>query len=338
MDVKEEYDFITNPVIELEDNVKVIKWYETNYELYLTENKLELFRKKLMKNLTEIISLDKIKKLLIEFIIRQSVLNVYSLIEFAYEYIGLLLPEHHSKETIPSLYMMFELFEIDSYEHHIDKHGKEISIKQHDIMMELPMDILKTLYGLPTKISQIYRALFPNTWAQAYFNFTTDIIIHPTKDEKMIVIVHFKYYHGYIDHPNTHTLLDNVRTVQFLKNHYTVLELVNEYMLDAPFPTIYGVSTAFIVDDDNMSVKISCYHPELSFGNKLKYFECSEIDLKIPGDSTFGYLTNKNAFDPHQYHYILRRLSRYLYEYPYVPYNCIMCEDDLPYDIMYFHV
>lgn len=336
IDIEDEYNFIIDPIIELENNVKIIKWYESNYKVYLTKSKLELFQNKLMINLIEYISLDKIHQLLVEFIERQNVENIYSLIEFAYEYPGVLLPDKNYKESLPTLYMMFEPFEIYDYTDDQYSNGNEISIKQHNLMMELPMNILKSIYGLPTKISQIYRSLFPNTWAQAYFNFTTEIIIYP-KDENMIVIVCFQYYHGYDNHPNTLTLLDNLRTVQFLKNHYTILHLSKDYDLDVPFPVIRGVAKNFFVKDDNMNVKISCYHPDLLF-NHFTEIEFSQTNLKIPGDPTFGYLTDKNAFDPHQYHYILRRLSRYLYDYSYTPYQCIMSEDDLPDEVMYFYV
>ena len=337
VDIDKEYDFLTKPVIELENNVKVIKWFEKNYELYLTDKKLELFRNKLMKNLNETISLNKIHELIVNFIIKQYDENIYSLIEFSYEYPGVLLPEQISKESIPSVYMMYKSIDIYNYEEDEYTNDKQILIKQHNLMVELPMNILKTLYGLPTKISQIYRSLFPNTWAQAYFNFTDEIYIHPIINDKIIVILTFRYYDGYIDHQNTRTLLDNIKTVQFLKNHYTILSLKKDYSLNVPFPTIYGISNEFIVDDDNMDIKVSCYHPDLLFGEFIE-LAYGHSDLKIPGDDTFGYLNDKNAFDPHQYHYILRRLSRYLYNQPYTPYHCIMSKDDLPDKLMYFHV
>lgn len=337
VEIDKEYDF-KEPILEIENGVKIIRWFEPNYEVYLTNDKLELFRNKIMKScqLTEMISLEKIKILLDEFIQRQSILNEYSLIEFAYENIGVLIPSFHDyKEPIPILYMMFELFEVFDYTDSVIKKGKNISIKQHSIMMELPINVLKTFYGLPTKISQVFRSLFPNTWAQAYFNFMTNIIIHPI-DDKMIVIVLFKYYEGYTNHPNTHTMLDNINTVQLLKEHSTTLLLVKEYTLNVPFPTIFGVSKEFNVEDDNMSVKVSCYNHELEFGDdvKLNYPK----DWKIPGDDSFGRLDDKDAFDPHQYHYVLRRLTRALYDYEYKPYDYILSEHDLPEEIMYFKI
>jgi hypothetical protein len=231
--------------------------------------------------------------------------------------------------------MMFDELEIFDYKDDVFKNNKNISIKQHSLMIELPMNVLKTFYGLPTKLSQVFRSLFPNTWPQAYFNFMTNIIIRPNGD-KMIVIVLFRYYEGYTNHPNTHTMLNNIDTVQFLKNHSTTLSLVKDYTLNVPFPTIFGVSKEFNVEDDNMSVKVTCYNPELEFGDdvKLNYPK----DWKIPGDDSFGYLDNKDAFDPHQYHYILRRLSRCLYEYDFKPYECIMSEYDLPEEVMYFKI
>jgi hypothetical protein len=338
VDIDKEYEF-TEPILELENDVKVIKWFESDYNVYLTTHKLELFRDKLMKSchLTEMISLEKIKSLLDEFIIRQYISNQYSLIEFAYEYIGVLIPEYyHDKESIPSLYMMFEPFELFDYVDNIIKNGKHISIKQHSIMMELPRNVLKTFYGLPTKISQVFRSLFPNTWSQAYFNFMTNIIIHPTNDDKMIVIVLFRYYDGYTNHPNTHTMLDNIKTVQFLKDHSTTLSLVKDYTLNVPFPIIFGMSNEFKVEDDNMSVKVTCYNADLEFSDNIELVYPE--DCKIPGDDTFGYLDNKNAFDPHQYHYVLRRLTRVLYDYDYIPYQCIMSEYDLPEEVMYFKI
>jgi len=339
VDIDHEYDLINEPIIELENGIKIIKWFESNYEVYLTENKLELFRKKIVDtcHLTNIFTLNRMKEILIDFIQHQQVLNVYSLIEFAYEYPGVLIQEsQHPKEPIPTLYMMFEPFEISNYEDDVCTNRNQVSIKQHNLMFELPMNVLTTYYGLLTKISQVYRSLFPNTWSQAYFNFTTDIIIHPLNDDKMIVITQFCYYHGYDNHPNTHTLLDNIKTVQLLKDNYTVLNLVKDYDLNVPFPIIYGVSEEFYVNDDNMSVKVTCYHPELSFNNEIKL--TFPEDWKIPGDDTFGYLDNKDAFDPHQYHYILRRLTRRLYRYDYKQYICIMSEYDLPDDVMYFYV
>ncbi len=337
VDIEKDYEF-TTPVLELENKVKIIRWFEPDYLVYLTNEKLELFRTKLMDSchLTELISLDKIKGMIDEFITRQYVLNQYSLIEFAYQHIGVLLPEYqHDKEPIPCLYMMFEPFEIFDYVDHVIKKFKHVSVKQHSLMMELPLNVLNTYYGLPTKISQVFRSLFPNTWPQAYFNFMTTIMVYP-KGDNMIVIVLFRYYEGYNNHPNTHTMLDNIKTVQFLKDRTVTLSLVKDYKLNAPFPTIYGVSNEFKVDDDNMKVKVTCYNPELEFGEdiKLVYPE----DWKIPGDDSFGHLDNKDAFDPHQYHYVLRRITRVLYDYDYKPYECIMSEYDLPEEVMYFKV
>jgi hypothetical protein len=337
VDIDHDFEF-TDPVLVLDDGVKLIQWFESDYTVYLTKDKLELFRTQLMKSchLTVMISFEKIKSLLDEFIVRQYVLNQYSLIEFAYEHIGVLLPEyHHEKESIPCLYMMFEPFELFDYTDDVIRKDKHISIRQHSIMMELPMNVLKTFYGLPTKISQVFRSLFPNTWSQAYFNFMTNIIVHP-KGDTMIVIVLFRYYDGYTNHPNTHTMMDNIKTVQFLKGKYTTLSLVKEYTLNVPFPTIYGVEHEFKVDDEDMKVKVTCYNPELEFGDSIKLNYPK--DWKIPGDDSFGYLENKNAFDPHQYHYVLRRLTRVVYEYDYKPYECIMSEYDLPEQIMYFKV
>jgi hypothetical protein len=339
VDTNEDYDLVNQPVLELEKDIHIIKWFESDYTLYLTDEKLELFRNKIMKDcqLTESFSLEKMKELIETFIQNQLILNIYSLIEFTYEHIGVLLPEQtHSKEPIPTLYMMFEPFEIYDYEDDVCEKGKEISIKQHSLMMELPMSLLKIYYGLTTKISQVYRSLFPNTWSQAYFNFTSNIIIHPIEDDKMIVITMFSYYHGYMNHPNTHTLLDNVKTVQLLKDKSTTLSLVKDYTLNVPFPTIFGVSNEFNVIDENMDVKVACYCPEFTFGKSIEL--SPPDDWKIPGDSTFGYLNDKDAFDPHQYHYILRRLTRSFYGYRYQPYYCIMSEDDLPEEVMYFKV
>jgi hypothetical protein len=328
----------TEPVM-IRDGVQMIKWFETNYEMYLTQNKLELFRKKIMDtcHLNEIFSFTKMKSILIDFIERHDVVNVYSLIEFAYEYPSVLLPEQNDdKESIPSVYIMFKPLELDEYKDDVNKYGHQVSIKQHSIMMELPMDVLKTFYGLPTKISQVFRSLFPNTWAQAYFNFTSYIIIHPLKNGNMIVITSFNYYHGYMEHPNTLTMLDNIKTVQFLKHRHVVLPLINEYKLDIPFPIIYGVSDEFKVEDENMNVKVACYHPDLTFGEEIELFDDSNDESKIPGDVTFGFLDNKYAFDPYQYHYVLRRITRYLYGYTYRPYRCIMSMNDLPNEVMYF--
>lgn len=337
VEINKEYEF-TEPILNIDNDVKIIKWFEPDYNVYLTTDKLELFRNKFMKSchLTEMISLEKIKSLLDEFILRQCILNQYSLIEFAYEHIGVLLPSYQDdKEPIPCIYMMFEKFDIFDYTNHIIKKGKHISIKQHSLMIELPLNVLKTFYGLPTKLSQVFRSLFPNTWPQAYFNFMTNIIIRPNGD-KMIVIVLFRYYEGYTNHPNTHTMLDNIKTVQFLKNHSTTLSLVKDYTLNVPFPTIFGVSKEFIVEDDNMSVKVTCYNSELEFNDDVNLIYPK--DWKIPGDDSFGYLDNKDAFDPHQYHYLLRRLSRCLYEYDFKPYEYIMSEYDLPEEIMYFKI
>jgi hypothetical protein len=326
-------------IVEIEDDAHVldnmIQWYDPKNEM--SESRLEYFRMKIMKssNLIEPFSLEKMKQLLDEYLQRQSSDHIESLIELAYEYPGVLLPEQRNeKEYIPSLHIMFNGVDIFHYKEDINVNGIRISIKQHDLMMELPIHVLKTLYGLPTKISQVYRALFPNTWAQAYFNFTTDIIIHPMYNDKMIVIIIFDYYYGYNNHPNTHTLLDNTNIVQLLKNNHTLLPLTNRYTLECPFPTIYGVNALFNVNDNNMDVKVGCYNPELDFGNEIELPK--QTPWKIPGDTTFGFLEDKNAFDPHQYHYILRRISRALYEYPLETYECIMSDKDLPDEIMYF--
>jgi hypothetical protein len=337
VEINKEYEF-TEPILNIDNDVKIIKWFEPDYTVYLTTDKLELFRNKIMKSchLTEMISLEKMKSLLDDFILRQCILNQYSLIEFAYQHIGVLLPPYYdNKEPIPSIYMMFDELEIFDYNDDVFINNKNISIKQHSLMIELPIKVLKTFYGLPTKLSQVFRSLFPNTWPQAYFNFMTNIIIHPTGD-KMIVIVLFRYYEGYTNHPNTHTMLDNINTVQFLKNHSTTLSLVKDYTLNIPFPTIFGVSKEFNVEDDNISVKVACYNPELEFGDdiKLNYPK----DWKIPGDDSVGYLDNKDAFDPHQYHYLLRRLSRCLYEYDFNPYEGIISVYDLPEEVMYFKI
>lgn len=330
---EKEKEYVVVDMDNLEDNM--IEWYDPKIEL--SESILERFQMKLMKSchLTEPISLEKIDVLLNEYIERQGSVNRQCLLELAHEYPGLLLPEQRNeKEYIPGLHIMFNEFDLYSYQEDKPIQGIRISIKQHDLMMELPIDILKTLYGLPTKISQIYRALFPNTWSQAYFNFTTNILIHPTYNKKMIVIVVFTYYHGYTNHPNTHTLLDNLNTVQLLKHHHTVLPLTNRYTINSPFPTIYGISPTFDVIDWNMDVKVACYNDALDFGDPIELPK--QTNWKIPGDPTFGYLEDKNAFDPHQYHYVLRRISRHLYEYPLLPYECIMSENDLPDEIMYF--
>ncbi len=296
---------------------------------------LDVLRLKIMEscNLTELFSLEKMEYLLSKFLNRNP-----NMIELAIEYPGLLLPSQdytEGKEFIPNLTISLDKPILTDYHNKVIRDDK-ISIRLHSLMMELPMNILKTFYGCPAKLSQIYRSLLPNTWPQANFNNTTDIIIHPLNNGNMIVIVKFDYYHGYDNHINTITLLDNVKTIYSLKNHYTTLSLKNTLKEGIPFPTIYGVSDSFKIIDDNMDVKISCYHPSLVFDNEI-YLPIPS-NCKIPGDSTFGYITDKDEIDPHQYHYILRRLSRYLYDYPYSPYKCIMNEYDLPEKIMYFNI
>ncbi len=301
---------------------------------------LELLRLSIMKscNMIELFSLEKMNSLLKEYLNRHSYPED-KLIYLVLKYPGLLLPSQdytEGKEFIPSLRISFEHPILHDYKDKIIKEDNKLSIKLHSLMIELPMNILNTFYGLPTKLSQIYRSLFPNTWPQANFNNTSEIIIHPLINDNMIVIVKFDYYHGYLNHINTITLLDNLKTNHLLKHHYTTLSLQNKIKEGIPFPTIYGLSNSFTIIDDNMDVKVSCYHPSLSFNNEINLSIPS--NCKIPGDSTFGYITNKDEIDPHQYHYILRRLSRYLYEYPYIPYQCIMSEKDLPETIMYFNI
>lgn len=344
--IDEDIEFNT-PIFKLlndNESTYIMKWINKP-TVSVGDNKLNQFRMKFMKscNLTEEISLEKMNSLIISYLNRQkknSLNECYQLIELAYEYPGLLLPENRVKEGLPKLHISLEEPLIVDYDDNKLVNENKISIRLHSLMMEMPIKVLKTFYGCPSKLSQIYRSLFPNTWSQALFNFTTDLIIHPTYNEKMIVIVKFKYYHGYDNHLNTETLLDNLNTLQLLKNNYTVLKLNNVLKstmdVNVPFPTIYGLSKTFTILDEPMDIKVTCYNTKLTFNNEI---ELSTVDhWKIPGDTTYGFITDKNGIDPHQYHYILRRLSRYLFDYPYIPYYCIMSEDDLPDDIMYFNV
>lgn len=332
-------DSFTSPILEIRNS------YVMKSNTIIKESKIEKLKMKVMKscNIIKPFSNEKMKIMLDHYLKRQNLNNEYQLIELAYAYPGLLLPEQHSvigKEFLPNLYLSFEPIKLEYYKDKKIINDNQITIQFHSLMMELPIDILKTFYGLPTKLSQIYRSLFPNTWPQALFNFTTDIIIHPTYNGKMIVVVNFAPYHGYVDHPNTITLLDNLNTLTLLKKNYTTLSLDNTLTssLDKtiPFPIIDGLPDCFQIIDYKMDIKISCYRPDLSFINEIQLD--FPTNWKIPGDTSFGFITNKNGVDPHQYHYILRRLVRYLFDSPYVPYKCIMSEDDLPDTIMSFEV
>lgn len=322
------------------DTIMITKWDSTiitDIQLsdYITEHKLILLMKEMMFQSQIIVPIHKMKEIVTSYLKRQMInqLNtnqVIQLLELAYQYSGLLLYPQQTNDTpgreyVPELYVIFDDHKLHEYistlphqDEYLD-YGNMISIRFPCLMFELPTYVLKTLHGCLTKISQCFRAIFPNIWPQSMLNLMTRIIIYPNTDETIIAMVTFSYYTGYHNHPNTSSILDSFNQLNN-DGHWNVsLEKpTNEVIV--PFPTIHGVSPNFHVDEPSMSVKVAWYNSSLDFGEQkpLPTFKkhC------IPGDQEtgYGYIPRTTQFDPHQYHYILRRIMRVLLDTPFTPY------------------